>query len=112
MRFRELLGRLRLEVKTRIQNGELTERGLARRLGISQSHIHNVLSGSRTLTADTADQLLAGLQLSVLDLLEELRLTGALPAEGIRRKLPRRENGPPPAGRVRGKRGQPRAASR
>ena len=58
-----------------VRNGEWTERGLARRVGMSQSHIHNVLSGARILTPPTADRIMQGLALSVLDLIQEADLT-------------------------------------
>jgi plasmid maintenance system antidote protein VapI len=41
-----------------VQRGELTERGIARRVGISQPHIHNVLKGKRLLSWESADTLL------------------------------------------------------
>ena len=39
-------------LRTRIQNGELTERSLARLTGISQPHIHNVLKGAKILSPE------------------------------------------------------------
>ncbi len=68
--FAGLLDRLKDLLLRKIRNGELTERGLARRVGLSQSHIHNVLNGARVLTPTTADRLLAGLEVSVLELIE------------------------------------------
>ncbi len=70
MGFEELLSRLRMMVRVRICNGEITERGLARQIGISQSHIHNVLCGVRTLTPNIADRLLEALEISVTQLIE------------------------------------------
>ena len=63
-------------LRTRIQNGELTERSLARLTGISQPHIHNVLKGAKILSSELEDQILATFKLSILDLfsLDELRL--------------------------------------
>ncbi len=55
-------------VRERIQNGELTERSLARMAHISQPHIHNVLKGGRFLSTKFADRILAALQISILDL--------------------------------------------
>jgi transcriptional regulator with XRE-family HTH domain len=64
-RFQELvLDRLREGVR----NGAWTERGLARRLGVSQPHIHNVLAGARSLTLELADGALGALGLDLLDL--------------------------------------------
>jgi transcriptional regulator with XRE-family HTH domain len=48
----------------------LTERGLARRAGISQPHLHNVLKGKRFFSLQTADLVLHELGLSVVDLIE------------------------------------------
>jgi transcriptional regulator with XRE-family HTH domain len=55
-------------VRSQIRNGELTERGFARRIGISQSHVHNVLKGVRNLSPNIFDLLLNYLHLSLLDL--------------------------------------------
>lgn len=68
--FQELLHRLRVWLNVQVRNGQLTERGLARLVAMSQSHIHNVLKGARILTPDTADRILESLELSVLDFLE------------------------------------------
>ena len=54
----------------RINNGELSERGLARLLGISQPQIHNVLKGRRRLQADLADRLLEKFCIDLRDLLQ------------------------------------------
>jgi transcriptional regulator with XRE-family HTH domain len=56
-------------VRTRVRNGEVTERGLALRAGISQPYLHNVLKGARQMTPDLADRLLRELNLKVADLL-------------------------------------------
>jgi len=71
-----LQSRLIRFVNLRIQNGDFTERGLARILEISQSHAHNVLKGARKLTPELADHLMARLDMSVLDLLEAGELCG------------------------------------
>lgn len=87
--FGELLHRLRTWLNHQVHNGALTERGLARRAGLSQSHIHNVLKGVRILTPATADRILKALNLTLLDLLE--------PGEGERllgRKLEQDQTGP------------------
>lgn len=67
--FSDLNERLLVVAKMRIRNGLVTERGLARSIGVSQPHLHNVLKGARALTNDTADRLLLGLQIGVADLL-------------------------------------------
>lgn len=73
--FGVLQARLIQLVNTRIQNGDFTERGLARILGISQPQIHNVLKGARTLKPDLADRLLEKLSMDVTDLLKTAELT-------------------------------------
>ena len=83
--FSELIRRLRKIIVEEIRNGRLTERALARRVGLSQSHIHNVLSGTRALTVPTADRLLEGLHLSVADLIREADLRGS---RGLRPREP------------------------
>jgi transcriptional regulator with XRE-family HTH domain len=78
MLISDVLNLLREQVKFRIRSGEITERGLARLTGLSQSHIHNVLKGARILTPDVADALIRHLRISLLELLadssSELRL--------------------------------------
>jgi predicted XRE-type DNA-binding protein len=73
--FVALKSRLINIVNLRIENGDFTERGLARILGISQSQIHNVLKGARKLKPELADHLMSRLDISVLDLLESGELT-------------------------------------
>ena len=68
--FQELQRRLIALLRYRISSGEMTERGLAKKSGISQPHIHNVLKGKRSFSVETADAVLHTLHLSVLDLLE------------------------------------------
>ena len=80
--FELLIGRLLAFVKLRIQNGDFTERGLAKVLGVSQSHIHNVLKGARSLRPDLADRLFRRFDMSVLDLLEAGELYEELLARG------------------------------
>ena len=76
--FEVLRTRLVQEVRLRINNGEFTERGLSRILGISQSQTHNVLKGARTLQMQLADRILQKLGLSTIDLLTEIELDAAL----------------------------------
>lgn len=66
----ELRTALLQTVRTRVRNGELTERGLSRLIGISQPHVHNVLKGTRLLSLELSDQFLSHLRLSVLDLID------------------------------------------
>jgi len=101
--FTTLRQRLVNAVNTRINNGEFSERGLARILGISQPQIHNVLKGARKLSPETADLILIKLGFSLLDLLTPMELgrhaheTGSndllalssfAESRGIRRKPP------------------------
>jgi hypothetical protein len=71
MNFEFLQHRLIAHVQDRVQRGELTERGLARRTGISQPHLHNILKGVRVLSPQIGDVLLRHLHITVLDLLRE-----------------------------------------
>jgi len=68
MDFETLLGRLLDRLRRMVRNGDMTERGLARRVGLSQSHMHNVLCGRRILTTKAADTILFSLGISVCDL--------------------------------------------
>ena len=54
----ELAARLLRLLNERVRRGEMSERSLARMLGYSQPHIHNVLHGRRGLTIDVADHIL------------------------------------------------------
>ena len=72
--FALLQSRLLDLVRGRIQNGEYTERGLARIVGISQPQIHNVLKGARRLNPDLADKMLLKLGLTALQLLKVTEL--------------------------------------
>src|SRR5258708_11729232 len=66
--FRDAQERLLAQVRSRMRNGEMTERALARRLGVSQSHINNVLRGRRNLSPELADSILKFLHYSLSDL--------------------------------------------
>jgi hypothetical protein len=52
---------IRRETVLRIHSGEITERKLARIIGLSQPQMHNVLKGCRTLKPEIADLLIAQL---------------------------------------------------
>lgn len=67
--FAYLLDRLLVAVLQCLNNGEVTERGLARLIGISQPQMHNVLKGKRRLQPELADRLLQALDLDLFDLL-------------------------------------------
>jgi transcriptional regulator with XRE-family HTH domain len=74
MFFSDLSDLLLQALRARLRNGEMTERGLAKRVGVSQPHIHNVLKGVRTLSPELCDQILKLLRMSVLDLIEAAAL--------------------------------------
>ena len=57
-------------LRKRVRNGEVTERGLARMVGISQPHLHHVLHGKRRFSVETTDHLMRQLRVDVLDLVE------------------------------------------
>jgi predicted XRE-type DNA-binding protein len=67
--FHQLQGRLIATVQERIRSGEITERRLAHRIGISQPHVHNVLKGKRVFSIPALDAVLFELRLDVIDLL-------------------------------------------
>jgi hypothetical protein len=67
--FQLLQIRLLAEIRTRIRNGEMTERSLARITGISQPHIHNVLKGARALSVGRCDRILERLRINLADLI-------------------------------------------
>ncbi len=68
MLFTELLNVLRDDLNRRVRNGEFTERCLGRKIGLSQTHIHNVLQGARAFSPDIADRILKEMHLTVKDL--------------------------------------------
>ena len=72
--FRELNERLTTLLADRVRKGELTERGLSRRTGVSQPHIHNVLKRKRFLSTETADAILHEMHIDVLDLFDPREL--------------------------------------
>ena len=83
MLFAELHSTLLDSLRARVRNGELTERQLARLVGISQPHVHNVLKGARDLSTDMADEILIRLNISVLDLVPRAQIE-----EYLRRATP------------------------
>ena len=70
MNFGDLQQRIVALLRQRVSNGEVSERRLARMLGISQPHMHNVLRGKRSFSIETADAILRRLRLDLLDLFE------------------------------------------
>jgi transcriptional regulator with XRE-family HTH domain len=76
--FEVLLAKVRREINHRIQNGECTERALARILGISQPHVHNVLKGIRRLQPQFADRFMEKFGISLIDLLQDSEILAVL----------------------------------
>src|SRR5579884_1081414 len=71
MTFQDAQARLLAHVRARICNGELTERSLASKLGISQPHINNVLKGRRSLSIEIGDLLLNYFHFSLEELFDK-----------------------------------------
>lgn len=98
--FHILRTRLVAAVNARLQNGEFTERSLAKILGVSQPQIHNVLKGARTLQWDLADRLIADLGIKILDLWNDDELVAderaqrlAVQASMSNTQIPRKQPG-------------------
>lgn len=68
MNFSEMHERLTDYVNSKVSNGEVSERALAKHAGISQPHLHNVLKGKRLFSFRSADSIMGVLSVSVLDL--------------------------------------------
>ncbi len=68
MTFQDAQLKLLAYVRNQIRNGELTERGFARSVGISQPHVHNVLKGVRNLSPEFFDLALKYFHLDMVDL--------------------------------------------
>ncbi len=64
MNYRDAQAKWLARVRDRIHNGELTERGLAPWIGISQPHVHKVLKGVRNLSPEILDSILEYFQMS------------------------------------------------
>ncbi len=65
MNIAELFQRLIELARQTVHSGAISERALARKSGISQPHLHNVLKGIRSLSPDGADRLMLALHLTV-----------------------------------------------
>jgi hypothetical protein len=72
--------RLLEHLRLLIRNGEWTERRLARTVGLSQPHVHNLMKGSRQLTPAICDLVMLHLNIGIQDLVsltrEEAELQG------------------------------------
>ena len=69
MNFYDLHQRLTAELRERVRSGRSTERSLARQMGISQPHMHNVLKGEKSFSPEMADEILRRLGIDLLDLI-------------------------------------------
>ena len=78
MTYQDVQLRLLAYVRSQITNGELTERGFARLIGISQPHVHNVLKGVRKLSPNLLGLALKYFHLSLLDLIPSSELEAHL----------------------------------
>jgi len=67
-------------LRAEVSSGSLTVRHLAKEIGVSQSHMQNVVNGKRSLTIPMADRLLQYRQRSVFDLASAAELRDALDA--------------------------------
>jgi hypothetical protein len=77
-RLDSVIARLSAKLIRLLNSGASTERALAAKLHISQSHLHNILSGKRKLTSAIADQILDQMDWSLLDLFQPEELTAQL----------------------------------
>jgi transcriptional regulator with XRE-family HTH domain len=92
--FQQLLSALIRELRSRVENGQLTERGLARLAGLSQPHLHHILRGKRGLTPAVADRMLEVLSLDLPSLLR-MQGSGAGPESGVGLTARRSRNSAP-----------------
>ncbi|MBC8167930.1 MAG: hypothetical protein H7Y20_18935 [Bryobacteraceae bacterium] len=81
MFFSDLRDTFLNSLRAGVCNGETTERSLARLVGVSQPHMHNVLKGTRTLTPELMDRFLYHKRLSVLDLVDSAAIARHLDME-------------------------------
>lgn len=71
LNFRELRRRAVSRVQHKINNGEWTERALARVCRLSQPCVHNVLKGARGGSLEVLDRICRAAQVELRDLIEE-----------------------------------------
>lgn len=72
-------------LRAKVRNGTTTERALARLIGMSQPHLHNVLKGARALSPEMIDLCLYQLRLSVLDLVDRSEVVAYLDTQELDR---------------------------
>src|SRR3954470_292565 len=70
LNFEQLRLRVLAAIRQKINNGALTERGLARLSRLSQPCVHNVLKGERPGSLETLDRLLKATRLDLQHLLQ------------------------------------------
>jgi hypothetical protein len=70
LNFEQLRLRVLAAIRHKINNGELTERGLARLSRLSQPCVHNVLKGERPGSMETLDRLLKATRLDLQHLIQ------------------------------------------
>jgi hypothetical protein len=75
--------RLIRRLNDEIRAGKYTERALARRAGLSQPHVHNLLKGIRSPTAESADAMLRASSAGICDLIEQPQTDSAGPTVSI-----------------------------
>ncbi|MCL6544817.1 MAG: helix-turn-helix domain-containing protein [Bryobacteraceae bacterium] len=68
MYLSELATALTERLRSRVANGEISERRLARLTQLSQPHIHNVLKGKKALSLQACDRIMVRLGMTVYDL--------------------------------------------
>lgn len=66
-----------------IRSGEMTERGLARRLNASQPHIHNILKGIKSPSPAFCDHIIEVLRVPASALLRPEDLEGVRKRPGL-----------------------------
>ncbi|MGH9674412.1 MAG: helix-turn-helix domain-containing protein [Bryobacteraceae bacterium] len=69
--FEALHDLLAAHLRRKVREGQCTERGLARLVGLSQPHMHNAIKGAREMSFRTADKVLRALRITIHDLLAE-----------------------------------------
>ena len=81
LNFADLQESLRRLLSARIETGELTGVGLARRTGMRQSHISNFLNRKRAFSVKGMDRVLRAEKISILDLVppDEIASRAAIP---------------------------------
>lgn len=85
MTLQKMQDNLRLLIRTRIEQGQITGTTLSREAGFEQGHLSNFLNARRGLSLESMDRLLSSLGIGILDLVDV--------AEIQQRVLPERHAG-------------------